>query len=113
LDHVVRAPSGIGFLIETKSLRWTPEHAARTLAAARWLARRRRQYAGRIVPVICVVRARRIVRMEGPLLIVSSDRLLSALRAIAGADAAYRGRAAHLDPGSRFALMGTRGTSTA
>jgi hypothetical protein len=36
LDHVVRAPSGVGFLIETKTLRFTRAHLERTGEAARW-----------------------------------------------------------------------------
>jgi hypothetical protein len=35
LDHVVRAPTGIGCVIETKTLRWTRAHRARTSDAAR------------------------------------------------------------------------------
>ena len=74
LDHVVRAPSGIGFVIETKTLRWTRAHLARTSDAARWLARRRRRYPRGVVPVLCVTRARqrsarrrrRAGRLAGP-----------------------------------------------
>jgi hypothetical protein len=59
IDHVVRAPSGMGFVIETKMLRWTRAHLARTSDAARWLARRRRRYPHGVVPVLCVARAAR------------------------------------------------------
>jgi hypothetical protein len=44
LDHIARSPSGIGFVIETKTQRYTRAHVIRTVAAARWLARRRRRY---------------------------------------------------------------------
>jgi hypothetical protein len=83
LDHVVRAPSGTGFVIETKTLRWTRDHVVRTFDAARWLARRRRRYPHGVMPVLCVTRARRVERVDRDLLIVSLDRLLSALRAAA------------------------------
>jgi hypothetical protein len=76
LDHVVRAPSGTGFVIETKTLRWTRDHVVRTFEAARWLARRRRRYPRGVMPVLCVTRARRVERVDGDLLIVSLDRLV-------------------------------------
>ena len=64
LDHVVRAPSGIGFVIETKTLRWTPDQGVHTFEAARWLARRRRRYPCGVMPVLCVTRARRVERVD-------------------------------------------------
>jgi hypothetical protein len=85
LDHVVRSPSGIGFVIETKTLRYTRAHRARTAAAARWLARRRRHYRGGVRPVICVTRVREVERIEGEALVVSLDRLVPALRGASGA----------------------------
>jgi hypothetical protein len=85
LDHVVRAPSGAGFLIETKTLRYTPAHLVRTLQAARWLARERRRYAHRVRPVICLARGLRIDRLENGVLVVSLDRIASALRREAAA----------------------------
>jgi hypothetical protein len=83
LDHVVRAPSGAGFVIETKTLRFTRAHVVRTVAAAGWLARRRRRYPLGVVPVVCITRGRRVERVEHGALIVSLDRLLPALRASA------------------------------
>jgi hypothetical protein len=83
LDHVVRAPSGIGFVVETKTSRYVRAHVDRTVAAARWLARRRRRYPLGVVPVVCVTRARWVERVEHGALIVSLDRLLPALRASA------------------------------
>ena len=83
LDHLVRSPSGIGFVIETKTLRYSPAHVARTIQAARWLALRRRHYPCVVVPVICVVRARSLEHADGNLLIVSLDRLLPAIRVVA------------------------------
>jgi hypothetical protein len=80
LDHVVRAPSGTGFVIETKTLHYTRAHLERAGAAARWLARRRRRYPGGVRPVICLARARRVERVHDDVLIVSLDRLVDALR---------------------------------
>jgi Nuclease-related domain len=81
LDHVVRSPAGFGFLIETKTRRYTPAHVRRAVAAAGWLARRRRHYPAGVRPVICVVRARAVEAAHGGVLIVSPDRLVAALRA--------------------------------
>ncbi len=90
LDHVVRSPSGMGFVIETKTLRYSHAHLARTIDATRWLARRRRHYPRGVVPVVCVARARSLERPVGTLLIVSLDRLLPALRAAAAAESVAR-----------------------
>ncbi len=84
VDHVVSAPSGMGFVIETKTLRYTRAHRVRTADAARWLARRRRHYPSGVRPVICMARARRVERIEGDVLVVSLDRLMPALRQAAG-----------------------------
>jgi len=51
LDHVLRSPSGMGFVIETKTLRYTRAHLARTVDSARWLARRRCRYPAGVCPV--------------------------------------------------------------
>jgi hypothetical protein len=80
LDHVLRAPSGMGFVIETKTLRYTRAHLARTVDSARWLARRRSRYPAGVCPVICVTRARRVKHIEDEVLVVSLDRLMPALR---------------------------------
>ena len=86
LDHGLRAPSGIGFVIETKTARYTHAHALRTIHAARRLARRRRRYPGGALPVLCIARARHVERIDyDTLLVVSLDRLLPALRAAATA----------------------------
>ncbi len=80
LDHVLRAPSGVGFVIETKTARYTQAHAARTIHAARRLARHGRRYPGGVVAVPCIARARHVERIEyDALLVVSLDRLLLAL----------------------------------
>src|SRR3954449_4808122 len=80
LDHVLRSPSGMGFVIETKTLRYSRAHVLQTIDAARWLARRRRRYPHGVVPVVCVTGARRVKRFEDEALVVSLDRLMTALR---------------------------------
>ena len=80
LDHVLLSPSGIGFVIETKTLRYSRAHVVRTVDAARWLARKRRRYPCGVLPVVCVTRARRVERFESEVLVVSLDRLMTALR---------------------------------
>jgi len=80
LDHVLRSPSGMGFVVETKTLRYSRAHVVRTVEAARWLARKRRRYPCGVVPVVCVTRARRVERFEGEALVVSLDRLPTTLR---------------------------------
>ena len=81
LDHVARSPLGIGFVIETKTLRYSRAHVLRTVEAARWLARKRRRYPCGVRPVICITRARRVESLEGDVLVVSQDRLIPALQA--------------------------------
>lgn len=83
LDHVVRAPSGVGFVIETKTRRYTRAHLERTADAARRLARRRRHYPRGLFPVICLTRARSIARVEAMVLVVSTDLLMPTLRGAA------------------------------
>jgi hypothetical protein len=80
LDHLVRCPCGMGFVIETKTLRYTRALLARTADSARWLARKRWRYPAGVCPVICVTRARRTEQIEEGVLVVSLDRLLLALR---------------------------------
>ena len=80
LDHVLCSPSGMGFVIETKTLRYSSAHLARTVDSARWLARRRWRYPAGVCPIVCVTRARRVEQIEEDVLVVSLDRLLLALR---------------------------------
>ena len=81
VDHVVRTPDGFGFAIETKTRRYDRGQLERTAATARWLARRRRRYPRGVVPVLCVVRARRAPVIEHGVLVVSIDGLVSVLSA--------------------------------
>jgi hypothetical protein len=85
LDHVVRAPAGVGFVIETKTARYSTAHLERTARAARWLARRRRRYPGGVLAIVCVTRSRGIERLEAGVLVVSLDHLVPALRRAAAA----------------------------
>jgi hypothetical protein len=69
IDHVVVSPAGRRFLIETKTRRYTSQDLARIRGAAS------------DVPVLCIARGRGVQHREGPVLVVSLDRLVPALRA--------------------------------
>ncbi len=69
IDHVVVSPAGRRFLIETKTRRYTSEDLARIRGAAS------------DVPVLCIARGTGVQHHEGPVLVVSLDRLVPALRA--------------------------------
>jgi hypothetical protein len=87
IDHVAIAPrdAGIAFAIETKTSTHRPEHLARAAATARWLSSRRRRWCPRgALPVVCVVRARGVERIEDGVLVVSINRLPGALHTAAG-----------------------------
>ena len=79
LDHVLRSPSGMGFVIETKTLRYRRTHVRRTIEAARRLARERRRYPRGVLPVMCVTGARRVEAMQEGAFVVSLDRLVEAV----------------------------------
>ena len=79
IDHLVRSPDGVGFAIEAKTLTFSEEHLRRTVATARWAARRRRRYPCGVIPVLCVVRARRRESRYGDGVVVSLDRLVAGL----------------------------------
>jgi hypothetical protein len=78
IDHVVRAPGGPAFAIETKTGSYTPEHLARTRAAAEHVRRS-------CFPVICLARRRGVSRVDQGVLVVSADRLVARLTQLAGA----------------------------
>jgi Nuclease-related domain len=85
IDSVAIAPTGVGFAIETKPRTFDARHLARTRQTAAWLYRHRRRWCRRgALPVLCVVRARGLEGVEDGVLVVSLDRLVSALRAGAG-----------------------------
>lgn len=83
IDHLVRSPEGVGFAIETKTRTFSEGHLRRTAATARWAARRRRRYPSGVVPVLCVVRARRLESRYGDVVVVSLDRLLAVVERVA------------------------------
>jgi len=71
--------------IETKTRTFDVRHLANVREMALWLYRRRRRWCRRgALPVLCVVRASGLERIEDGLLIVSLDRLVPALRVTAG-----------------------------
>jgi Nuclease-related domain len=85
IDSVAIAPNGIACVIETKTRTFQAYHLANTREMAALLYRHRRRWcpAGAL-PVLCVVGARSLERVEHDLLIVSLDQLLPALRVRAG-----------------------------
>ena|SRR5947209_2322474 len=85
IDSVAIAPTGVAFAIETKTRSYDDRHLARVREQAVWLSRRRRRWFRRgALPVVCLVRARGVERVEQNVLVVSIDRLLPALRSCAG-----------------------------
>ena len=95
IDSVAISPTGIAFAIETKTSRFEAQHVARVMEMAAWLRRRRRRCSRKgALPVLCVVHATRLERVEAGVLIVSLDRLVAALRTAAGT----RHRPAFLSP---------------
>jgi len=85
IDSVAIAPNGAGFVIETKTRRFDERHLAPARHTAAWLHRHRRRWCRRgALPVLCVVRARGLEGVEDEVLVVSLDRLVSALRSGAG-----------------------------
>jgi len=85
IDSVAIAPTGVGFVIESKTRAFDERHLAHARQTAAWLHRHRRRWCRRgALPVLCVVRARGLEGIEDGVLVVSLDRLISALRAGAG-----------------------------
>jgi Nuclease-related domain len=81
IDSLAIAPTGVAFAIETKTRVYDDRHLAQVRQQAAWLSRRRRRWCRRgAVPVICVVRARGVQRLEQNVLVVSIDRLIPVLR---------------------------------
>jgi hypothetical protein len=78
VDSVAIAPSGVAFVIETKTRAYDQHHRARVRDQAAWLWRRRRTWSRHgVVPVLCVVSARGVKRWEH---VLSIDWLTPALR---------------------------------
>jgi hypothetical protein len=85
VDSLAIAPTGVAFAIETKTRTYDDRHLARVRDQATWLWRRRRRWCRRgAVPVICVVRARGVHRLEQNVLVVSIDRLIPVLQSAVG-----------------------------
>ena len=85
IDSVAIAPTGIAFAIEIKTRSFERGHLAAVRAMAVWLYRRRRRWCRRgALPVLCVVRARAVERIDDGVLVVSVERLVGALRTAAG-----------------------------
>ena len=85
IDNLAIAPTGIGFVIETKTSRFDSEHVERTADMARWLQARRQSWCPNgALPVLCIVRARRVQQTQAGMLVVSLDQLVMALRIAAG-----------------------------
>jgi hypothetical protein len=85
IDSVAIAPTGIAFAIETKTRTFEDRHLAAVRAMALWLYLRRRRWCRRgALPVLCVVRAGAVERIDDGVLVVSVDRLVAALRTAAG-----------------------------
>jgi Nuclease-related domain len=85
IDSLAISPTGIAVAIETKTGTYDGRHLARVREQAAWLSRRRRRWArSGAVPVMCVVRARGVERVEDDVLVVSIDRLTHVLRVAAG-----------------------------
>jgi hypothetical protein len=101
IDSLAIAPTGIGFVVETKTGTCDDRHLARVREQAAWLSRRRRRWCRRgAVPVVCLVRPRRIERVEQAVLVVSIDRLIPSLRHRAGGLAACQTKPACADASS-------------
>lgn len=87
IDSVAIAPTGIAATVETKTRTYDGRHLARVREQAAWLSRRRRRWARNgALGVMCVVRVRRVERVEHDVLVVSMDRLTHVLRVAAGMD---------------------------
>ena len=81
IDSLAIAPTGLGFAIETKTRAYVDRHLSRVHEQAEWLSRRRRRWCRRgAVPVVCLVRARGVQRLEQNVVVVSIDQLIPVLR---------------------------------
>ncbi len=75
IDSLAIAPTGVGFAIETKTRAYDDRQLARVRNRAAWTSRRRRRWCRcGAVPVVCLVRARGIERVEREVLVVSIRR---------------------------------------
>jgi hypothetical protein len=85
IASLATAPNGVAFAIETKTRTYDDRHVARVREQASWLWRRRRRWCRRgAIPVVCLVRAHGVERVEQGVLVVSIDRLIPVLRTEVG-----------------------------
>jgi uncharacterized membrane protein len=85
IDHVAIAPTGFAFAIETKTTTYTPAHIASVRAQADWMRRRRRRWCPQGAhAVLSVTRGPQLEHVDDEVLVVSSGRLVEALRVAAG-----------------------------
>jgi hypothetical protein len=85
IDSLATAPNGVAFAIETKTRTYDDRHVPRVREQASWLWRRRRRWCRRgAIPVVCLVRAHGVERVEQGVLVVSIDRLIPVLRTEVG-----------------------------
>jgi hypothetical protein len=81
IDSLAIAPTDVALVVETKTRAYDDRHLAKVHEQAAWLGRRRRRWCrGGAVPVVCVVRAHGVQRLEQNVLVVSIDRLMPVLR---------------------------------
>jgi hypothetical protein len=80
IDHVVQAPGGPAFAIETKTGRYHPELLGRARAAAAYVAPRGLQ----CIPVICLARRRGVSFAEQGVHVISADLVAARLSELAG-----------------------------
>jgi Holliday junction resolvase-like predicted endonuclease len=81
VDSIACAPTGVAFVVETKTRSYDEHHLAVVREQAEWLWRRRRRWCSQgVLPVLCVARERGVHRCEQGVLVVSIDQLLPWLR---------------------------------
>ena len=81
IDSLAIAPTSVAFVVETKTRAYDDRQLAQVREQAVWLARRRRRWCRHgAVPVVCLVRAHGVQRLEQNVLVVSIDRLIPSLR---------------------------------
>lgn len=78
---MVVAPGGVAFAVETKTRAYDERHLRRVREQAGWLAGRRRTRGA--LPVLYIIRAAGVERVEAGVLVVSIDRLVAVLAAVA------------------------------
>lgn len=83
IDSVAIAPTGVAFVIETKTCRVDAAQLERLATMTAWL-RSRRLWCPEVRGVVCIVRTRRLQKTKAGALMVSGDQLVPALQIAAG-----------------------------